>query len=331
MLKYKTLILGRKDVAKVVDIKSAIGAVETAFREYGLGRTRMPPKIYLDLKEFSGDFRAMPSWVRKFKLCTLKWVNAHPQNARFGLPAVMAVIIVSDPRTGFPLAIMDGTLATGLRTGAGGAVAAKFLARKDSRVVALVGCGAQARSQLAALREIFDVGHVRVWGLRPALAKKFIRDMKKKDETMTAAATVRDCVTGADIVVTTTPSRRPLVRAAWIREGTHINAIGADAPGKQELDPQILKMAKVVVDDLAQASHSGEINVPVSRGIFKPRDVYATLGEVVAGRKKGRTSGREVTVFDSTGLAIQDTAVAGLIYKAALKKKLGVEMALVGP
>ncbi|MBI5149569.1 MAG: alanine dehydrogenase [Candidatus Omnitrophica bacterium] len=329
MPERKTLILGRKDVAKLVDVKGAIKVVETAFREYGLGRARMPPKIYLDLKEFSGDFRAMPSYVRKFNLCTLKWVNAHPKNAAFGLPAVMAIIIVSDPKTGFPLAVMDGTLATSLRTGAGGAVAAKFLARKNSRVVALVGCGAQARTQLAGLREIFKVRRVRVWGHQPALAKKFIRDMSKKGETMTAAATVRECVEGADIVVTTTPSRRPLVRTAWIKEGAHINAIGADAPGKQELDPKILGMSTVVVDDLAQASHSGEINVPVTRGMFKLQDIHATLGEIVAGRKKGRTSEREVTVFDSTGLAIQDTAVASLIYKAALKKKIGRWMAIV--
>ena len=325
----KTLILGQKDVAKLVDVKSAIGAVEQAFAEYGLGRARMPPKIYLDLPEFSGDFRAMPSYVSKFKLCTLKWVNAHPRNAAFGLPAVMAVLIVSDPKTGFPLAIMDGTLATSLRTGAGGAVAAKYLARKDSSVVALVGCGVQARAQLVALREIFKIKDVRVWGHQKALAARFIHAMKRPGEAMTAAKNIQECVAGADIVVTTTPSRVPLVQSGWIKEGTHINAIGADAPGKEELDPKILKRAKVVVDDFAQAAHSGEINVPVQKGIFKLKDIHASLGEIVAGRKKGRTSEREVTVFDSTGLAIQDTAVASLIYKAALKKKLGARMTII--
>ena len=325
----KTLILSQKDVAKLVDIKSAIGAVEEAFAEYGLGRARMPPKIYLDLPEFSGDFRAMPSYVRKFKLCTLKWVNAHPRNAAVGLPAVMAILIVNDPRTGFPLAIMDGTLATSLRTGAGGAVAAKYLARKNSRVAALVGCGVQARAQLSALREIFNIKEARVWGHQKILAARFIRAMKKTGEAMTAAANVQQCVEGADIVVTTTPSRKPIVRSAWVEEGVHINAIGADAPGKEELDPKILKRARVVVDDLEQASHSGEINVPVARGLFKPKDIHATLGEIVAGRKKGRTSPREVTVFDSTGLAIQDTAVAGLIYKAALERKFGKWMRIV--
>lgn len=325
----KTLILSRKDIAKLIDIRGAIGAVEEAFGEYGSGRARMPPKIYLDLKEFSGDFRAMPSYVPKFKLCTLKWVNAHPKNARFGLPAVMAVMIISDPQTGFPSAIMDGTLATSLRTGAGGAVAAKYLARKNTSVVALVGCGVQARAQLAALREIFKIREVRVWGREKALIQKFIREMKQSNETMIAAATIQECVAGADTVATATPSRKPIVRSAWISEGTHINAIGADAPGKEELDPEILKRAKVVVDDVAQASHSGEINVPIKKKIFKPENIYATLGEVVAGKKRGRTSPGEVTVFDSTGLAIQDTAVASLIYRAALKKKIGRWMKIV--
>lgn len=323
MPKNKTLILSQKDVAKLIEVKGAIKAVEEVFREYGLGRAQMPPKIYLDLPEFAGDFRAMPAYVPKLNLCTLKWVNAHPQNARFNLPAVMAVITVSDPKTGFPLAIMDGTLATSLRTGAGGAVAAKYLARPDSSIVALVGCGAQARTQLEGLREVFKIKEVRVWGHQESLIRKFIHDMKVSGEFMYAAETIRECVESSDIIVTTTPSRKPIVQSQWIPEGVHINAIGADAPGKEELDPKILKKAKVVVDDLEQASHSGEINVPVVSGVFKLKSIYATLGEVVAGKKKGRTTSKEVTVFDSTGLAIQDTAVAGLIYKAALKKKYG--------
>ncbi len=326
----RTLILTHKDVAKVLDIRGAIDAVEQVFYEYGLGRAQMPPKIYLDIKEFLGDFRAMPSYVAKFKLCTLKWVNSHPANAVVsGLPAVMAVMIISDPRTGFPLAIMDGTLATGLRTGAGGAVAAKYLARRNSQIVALVGCGVQARAQLAALREIFKIQEVRVWGREKLLVKKFIHHMKKSNEAICATARIKECVTGADIVVTTTPSRRPIVQSSWIKDGTHINAIGADAPGKEELDPQILKRARVVVDDLTQASHSGEINVPVTKGIFRVEDIDASLGEIVAGRKRGRANDREITVFDSTGLAIQDTAVAHLIYTAALRKKLGRWIAIV--
>lgn len=329
MANYKTLLLGRKDVTKLINIKQAIGAVEEAFGEYGRGRAQMPAKIYLDLPKFKGDFRAMPAYVDKFKLATLKWVNAHPQNPAHGLPAVMGVIIVSDPKTGFPLCIMDGTLATSIRTGAGGAVAAKYLARRNSSVVGLVGCGAQARMQLAGLREIFPIREVRVWGHEKNLIERFIRDMKKPGEQMIVAASIKECVADCDIVTTTTPSRKPIVRSAWISPGTHINAIGADAPGKEELEPKLLKRARVVVDDYEQASHSGEINVPVSKGIFKVKNIYATLGEIVAGKKPGRTSPNEITVFDSTGLAIQDVAVAGVVYRAALKNKTGRPFSII--
>ena len=323
MPKQKTLILSRNDVGKLLNMKAAIAAVEETFREYGRGRAQMPPKIYLNLPKFSGDFRAMPAYVEKLKLSTLKWVNAHPQNARFNLPAVMAVMIASDPKTGFPLAIMDGTLATSFRTGAGGAVAAKYLAQKDSRVVGLVGCGVQARTQLLALREVFKIKEVRVWGHEKKIISKFIRAMRTSGEKMVSSANIKECVKNADIVVTTTPSLKPIVQSEWIQGGTHINAIGADAPGKEELDPKILKRAKVIVDDWEQASHSGEINVPVRKGILKFKDIHATLGAVVAGKNKGRTTAHEITVFDSTGLAIQDVAIASLIYREALRKKVG--------
>lgn len=324
-----TLILSRKEISKLIDIQSTIKVVEAAFKEYGRGHARMPAKIYLDLPEFKGDFRAMPAYVDKFKMATLKWVNAHPLNPKFGFPAVMAVIILSDPKTGYPLAVMDGTLATSLRTGAGGAVAAKHLARKNSSIVALVGCGVQARTQLKALRAVFKIKEVHVWGHSEAIRKEFVSEMKKSGEIMVAALTVKECVKGADIVVTTTPSRKPIVQLEWIKKGSHINAIGADAPGKEELDPKILKHARVFVDDIHQASHSGEINVPFAKGILKKKDIAATLGEVVAGKKRGRTSKSEITVFDSTGLAIQDVAVASLIYRNARVKKTGVWQRIV--
>jgi alanine dehydrogenase len=324
-----TLVLTRKDISKLIDIKRSIKAVEAAFREHGLGKARMPAKMYLNLPEYSGDFRAMPAYLPGLKRCALKWVNAHPKNKSFGLPAVMAVLILSDPRTGFPLAVMDGTLTTNLRTGAAGAVAAKYLARKNSNVVGLVGCGAQAKAQLQALRTLFNIKGVRVWGHQKPLIDKFIKDMRISGEDMTPAANIRDCVRDCDIVVTTTPSRKPIVKAGWLKDGVHINAIGADAKGKQELDPDILKNAKIVIDDWTQASHSGEINVPLSRKLISRRNIYTELGRIVCGKKKGRTSSREWTVFDSTGLAIQDVAIGNLIYKTAKQRNTGKSLRLL--
>ncbi len=325
----KTLVLERKTIERLVDIKGAVRAVEKAFKEYGRGRVLMPAKIYLHLYKYNGDFRAMPAYIESLNKCNLKWVNVHPGNKRFNLPAVMAINILSDPRNGFPLCIMDGTYSTSLRTGAAGAVAAKYLARPDSKTVGIIGCGVQARAQLQAINEIFRIKEVKVWDRKGAAMKKFIKDMKKLNLKLTATKTIKDCVSSSDIVITTTPSRKPLLKSQWLKKGTHINAIGADAKGKQELDLVILKKAKVVVDAWEQASHSGEINVGVSKGVLTKKNIYADIGQIVAGKKRGRTNSEEITVFDSTGLAIQDVAICDLIYKAALKKRAGKKIQII--
>jgi alanine dehydrogenase len=318
----KTLILDAATVRKIIGIKDALGAIEDVFRLLGRGKARMPAKLYLPLPEFDGDFRAMPGWVKGFKGCIIKWVNVHPQNKRKGLPTVMGVNILSDPKTGFPLCVMEATYLTSLRTGAAGGIAAKYLAPVNSKRIALVGCGVQAKTQLEALLEIFDICNVKVWGLTFAEANKFIKEFKKsKRIKMQAVSTVKECVGDADIIVTTTPSRKPIVKLEWIKESVHINAIGADAQGKQELDDRILKKAKIVVDDFKQASHSGEINVPFSRGRLSKKDIYADIGEIVTGKKKAGIGKKEITVFDSTGLAVQDVAVANKVYIKALKIK----------
>ena len=323
MARYRTLILSGKDVQNLAGIKEALYAIEKAFRGYGRGRVQMPAKLYIHLRKHGGDFRAMPAYVEDTDGCVIKWVNVHPGNSRFGLPAVMAVSILSDPRNGFPLCIMDGTYATNLRTGAAGGVAAKYLARKNSRAVGMVGCGAQARTQLAALNEFFNLKEIRVWGHKKPYAIRFAKDVKRMRAPLKVTDSVEECVSGCDIVVSTTPSRKPIIKLKWLTKGVHINAIGADAIGKQELEPAILKKAKVVVDAWAQASHSGEINVPLRKGIISKKDICADIGQIVAGKKRGRTGRNDITVFDSTGLAIQDVAIASLIYKRAIKRKIG--------
>lgn len=317
------MLLGFGQVRKLLGMPDVIRAVGQVFRMHGMKKVQMPAKIYLHLDKYEGDFRAMPSYIEGLEACGLKWVNVHPKNSRFGLPSVMAVIIYSDPKTGFPLCIMEGTLITNLRTGAAGAVAARALARKNSRTVGLVGCGVQARTQLLALKELFKIKSAAVWGTKLEYAIDFARDMASLGLHLEIKKDIRDCVRDKDIVVTATPARKPIVKSGWISPGTHINAIGADAPGKEELEPAILRKAKIFVDDRAQACHSGEINVPLSKGLISAKDIRATLGEVLAGKKNGRVNDREITVFDSTGLAIQDVACAHFAYKKAIKKHKG--------
>ncbi len=292
----------------------------------------MPPKIYLPLPS-GDDFRAMPAYLKHPSACGVKWVNVHAGNPRRGLPSVMAVIIMSDPATGVPLAVMDGLLITKLRTAAAAAVAAQALARPDSCVVGLVGCGAQADAQLLALAQVFRLSHAKVWGFRLGEAEQFCRMVRRllPGVRFQSCATIESTVRDTDILVTLTPSRRPLVKREWLAPGVHINAVGADAPGKQELDPGILPQALVVVDDREQAVHAGEINVPISRGLFAPRKIHATLGEVLIGRRPGRRSARQWTVFDSTGLATHDMALGFQVVQRARRRGLGHRVSLFVP
>ena len=325
----KTLILGRKDIINLVSMKDAVSLVEKAFRAYGENRVKMPAKIYLDLPEFGGDFRAMPAYIGTLRACGMKWVCVFPSNGRHNLPTVMAQIILSDPKNGYPLAVLEATHITNLRTGAAGAVAAKHLALKNSRAVALVGCGVQAEFQLLALRETMKIESVKIWGRTRSEAENFAKKFACAGFPVIPCGSVKECVEGSDIICTTTPSRKPLVKFGWIKPGAHINAIGADAPGKEEFDPKILLRAKIVVDDYAQASHSGEINVPFAKGIISKKNIVSDLGSIVAGKKKIARRETDITVFDSTGLAIQDIALADFVYMAALKKKKGTAVELM--
>jgi len=325
----RVLLLREREVGELLSMREAIAAVEEAFRLKGEGKTQMPPKSYIFFPSHGGDFRVMPAYLEEREEAGVKVVNVHPGNPGRGFPTVMATILLLDPSTGAPLALLGGTLITNLRTGAAGAVAARYLARRDSRVVGMVGAGAQARAQLRGLREVLEVERLKVVSAHPEKTREYVEEVRREyGIEVEEARGIREVVEGSDVVVTTTPSRQPLVREEWVSEGTHLNAIGADAPGKQELDPELLRRAKVVVDDVEQAMHSGEINVPLSSGLFGKEDLYGELGEIVAGKKPGRTSPQEITLFDSTGLAIQDVAVAWLVYRKALRLGKGEEIEL---
>jgi alanine dehydrogenase len=216
---------------------------------------------------------------------------------------------------------MDATYITNTRTGAAGGVAVKYLARKDSSVIGFVGAGVQAKTQLLAIIEVLpQIKEVKVFDLDRNISQKYVDEMMAKlGINIHPVETIQDA-TEADIIVTTTPSRKPVVKKQYIKPGTHINAIGADAKGKQELEADLLRSGKIIVDDIEQASHSGEINVPLSGGIIKIEDIYGTLGEVVANVKKGREDNEEITIFDSTGLAIEDVVCAKIVYEKAKKR-----------
>lgn len=320
----KTMIITKNDVAKVLTPSVVNKTIEKAFKAYGLGQVDMPAKSYLYFER--GDLRAMPAYIhgQGFDIAGIKSVNVHPGNTKYDLPTVMAVIILTNPKTGFPLALLDGTYLTSMRTGAAGALAAKLLSKKNAKTAGFVGCGVQARTQLMCTMEVRKLKTIKVWKFKPEdkLAGRFCSWARRTFKLKTIITPdIDEVTTDVDILFTTTPSNKPLV--SIVSPGTHINAIGADAKGKQEINPKILKQAKVVIDDWAQASHSGEINVPFRKRQLAKKDIYAELGEITAGKKKGRMSNSEITLFDSTGLAIQDVSCAYTVYKE-LKNKTGI-------
>ncbi len=321
------LLLSEQEVSDLLRMDEVIEVVELAFRESALGHVQMPPKIYLHYDRYNGDLRTMPAYLERLDISAVKIVNVHPNNMKVkGLPTVMATILLVEPETGKPLAIMGGRKITAMRTGASGGIAAKYLAKKDSKVAAFIGCGVQARTQLAALLLVFpQLTKISMWDVQSVASQGFASEIKYRKLSIetNVAGDVESALEGADIVVTTTPSTKPLIQNAWIPLGAHLNCIGADAPGKEEIDPAILRRAKLVVDNWEQASHSGEINVPLSSGMITKANLWAELGEVVAGTKLGRTNKNEITVFDSTGLAIQDAVTAELVHRRAIAQKKG--------
>lgn len=315
----QTRILTASDVRAAVPMPAAVEAVEAVFAAHGRGETQMPVKVYLELDEHEGDFRAMPAFA--LGSAGVKWVNAHPRNPeRHGLPSVMGMYVLSDPATAEPLAVLDATLLTALRTGTAAGVATKYLARKDAQTIGFIGSGVQARTMLAAIRAALGRDlHVLAADVDSAAAETFAGEAGGRAVSVEEAC-------GADVVCTATPVREPIVRDGWIGSGQHINAMGADAHGKQEIDAAVLRRSLVVVDDVDQASGSGEVNVPLSQGELQSSDLHASLGEIVAGRAPGRTDDAQITLFDSTGLAVQDVALARLAYDRAEQEELGLQL-----
>jgi alanine dehydrogenase len=326
------LLLSEQEVADLLRMDEVLEVVELAFREHALGHTQMPAKSYVQFWQHHGDMRTMPAYLERLDICAVKIVTVHPNNPKdHGLPTVMGTIILVEPKTGKPLAVMGGGNITAMRTGAAGGIAAKYLANKNSKVAGFVGSGVQARTQFAALFLVFSgLSEVRVWDMRQDAAVGFANEIRAEHPQLNVVAQndAQQTITGADIVVTTTPATKPVVRNDWVSLGTHLNCIGADAPGKEEVEPSVLKRSRIVVDNWEQASHSGEINVPLSHGLISKSNLWAELGEVVAGVRPGRMGPQEITLFDSTGLAIQDAVTAELVYRKAIEQKKGRQISI---
>ncbi len=311
------LLLSDRDIERLLSMREAIDAVERAFGEFAKGAVKMPPRSTIMLERYDGSVSLMPSYLEETGALATKIISIYPQNPKRGLPTTVAWVIVNDPETGMMEALLDGTYLTAIRTGAVTGVAARYLAPKDSRVAAVIGCGVQGKTQAWAVAETRDLDLIRVFDLSEESMKRFVEDIEPKlGVEVVAAETGADAVRDADIVVTATTSSKPVIRRDWLGDAVHVSAIGAFYPDYRELDTATVREAKLVVDSKeAVMEEAGDILIPITEGAITEGHIYAELGELVLGRKEGRTPKDGLTVFKSVGIAIQDSSVASLVLK----------------
>ena len=319
------LLLSRRDVAELLTLDECIDAVEAAFRLRGEGK--LHPSGILGVPASGGGFHVKAALLAPPRNFFAAKVNGNFSDnpRRFGLPAIQGVIVLCDGESGRPLAVMDSIEITILRTGAATAVAARLLARPASRVVTVCGCGNQGRVQLLALARVLSLTRAFVWDIDEQRARTMANELSAVlSMEISPAIDLSEAVSQSDVCVTCTPARAPFLLREWLRPGTFVAAVGADSPEKQELEPSILSSAKVVVDVLDQCAQIGERHHALKAGLMRREQVHAELSEIVARLKQGRASDDEITLFDSTGTALQDVSAAAAVYEKAVRTDRGL-------
>jgi alanine dehydrogenase len=327
MTRKGTLLLTRLDVAGLLTIEESIAAVERAFRHYGEGKT-LPPGM-LGVHARDGGFHIKAGILELDRTYFAAKVNANfPRNVnRFGLPLIQGVIVLCDGENGRPLAVMDSIEITIQRTGAATAVAAKYLARANSKIATICGCGNQGGVSLRALTTVLPIEKVWAYDSDPDQAQRFSNEFASElPIDIEVVGDLRTAVRQSDLCITCTPSKQPFIKRDFVSPGAFIAAVGADSPEKRELEPALLSRCKIVVDVLEQCATIGELHHALDVGVITKESVHAELGEVITGLKPGRTSSDEIIIFDSTGMALQDVVTAALVYEKALSKESGTLM-----
>ncbi|QRM34563.1 ornithine cyclodeaminase family protein [Microvirga sp. VF16] len=322
----KTLLLKKGEVSRLICMKEVIGAVEEAYKAFNSDQVEQPDYIGIHLPSPRGEIDFKLGYYKANEVISMKASSGgfiyNP--TAHGVPSGMGTILLFDARSGAVICVMDGSLITGLRTGASGAVSVKALARKNAKKIASVGTGNQARMQIRAINEVMKIEGIHAWSRTLDTLSKFKTDIEREfGIPVIVASSKKEAVEQADILITTTRGKGELVEAHWVKPGTHIVAIGTDQRGKQELDPELFRNAKIIVDSITQCTEKGETWHPLNSNIITKDDIHAEIGEILLGRKAGRESDEEITIFDSTGMAIQDNTTATKIYQNAIDNNVG--------
>ena len=328
----KLRVLSKQDVQRAVPMREAIEIVKGAFAQLSAGRAVAPLRTQLPVERHEGVTLFMPAYLSESDGLGIKIVSVFPRNLEMGLPTIFALVVVVEAATGRPVAVMDGTYLTALRTGAASGAATDLLARQDARAAAIFGAGAQGRTQLLAVCEVRDIERAWVYDVNPQAAKRYAQEMRGKGRVpadLRVASSPAEAVREADVLCTATTSQTPVFADADLKPGVHINAVGSFTPEMQEIPEQTVGRARLVVGSREGClAETGDLIIPIQEGLITADDIYAELGEIVAGLKPGRESPDEITLFKSVGNAVQDVSVARAVLTQAETLGLGIEVEL---
>ena len=325
-MQVKTLLLRKEEVGRLISMNEVIGTVEEAYRAFNSDQVVQPGYVGMHLPPPRGEIDFKLGYCKSNEMISMKASSGGfiDNPTAHGVPSGMGTILLFDAGTCALACVMDGSLITGLRTGAAGAVSVKVLARKNARRIASIGTGNQARMQIRAIREVMRIEEIHAWDRDPGALRKYKTDIENEfGIPVVMAGSKKEAVERADILITTTRGKGSLVEAGWVKPGTHVVAIGTDQRGKQELDPEIFRNAKIVNDSIEQCVEKGETWHPLNENVISRDDIHAEIGEILLDKKPGRESDEEVTIFDSTGMAIQDNTTSARIYRNALERRVG--------
>lgn len=331
-------VLGSEDIIRAIDLNKVMDTVEQVYVAKARGNTVVWPTVFYDFKTGEKDMDIKSGYLKENEIHGLKVINWTVANEEKGLPSLIGLILVFDTETGMPLGLLDGSVITGLRTGCAGAIGAKYLAREGADTLFVLGAGNQAFYQIAAfLRQFPQMKKIYVADpINSQKAVNFTADIKdrlKRELKVNGDAVeflpvsgekeMAEAVGSSSMVVTVTPSRKPLIQREWVRPGTHFSCIGSDMSGKEEIDPQLFRGARIYGDDLEHCVEVGEMEIPLKTGVISREDIVGEIGELILREKPGRQNAEEITIYDATGMALLDIAAAKTALDSAEKEQFG--------
>lgn len=322
------LVLSESQVQNLIDLDELITALEQAHIQYSTGKAVMPVRLVVPLPQIQGRITSMPGFLSEDKALGMKVVTYFQENPRRNLPAILATIMLFSAETGKMIAAMDGGYITAIRTACASALATRALANPDTPVMGILGAGVQARAHIQALSRVRKLSRIKIYSLSGKSALNIKADLEQQCSVpIVVVSSAEDAVRGSDLLVTVTTAKEPIVKAAWLKPGAHINAVGSHRPDLREIDGETLKRAKIVVDSReAILAECGDILLALKEKSISAADIHGEIGEVLAGSKTGRSSAGEITLYKSVGIAIQDVAAAQMVYRKALEQNVGTNV-----